>query len=151
MIKKLKNVLAAVLLAGAFVTPLAVPAMVSAQENDIQKGLCTGAELQFTETGCDQTTGSAGALDKLIKDIINIVSVVVGIVAVIMIIFGGLKYITSGGDSSNVSAAKNTIIYAIIGLIVVALAQFVVRFVLGKSNEAIGSGGGILPLITNLL
>lgn len=137
MIKKMKSVLAALLLTGAFAVPLAVPAVVSAQENPIQDGLCSGTELSFTGTGqCGEAQGSGETLDRLIVLIINIVSIVVGVVAVIMIIFGGLKYITSGGDSSNVSSAKNTIIYAIIGLVVVALAQFIVRFVLGKSLEA---------------
>jgi hypothetical protein len=49
-----------------------------------------------------------------------------------MIIFGGFKYITSGGESGNVTSAKNTIIYAVIGLVIVAFAQFIVQFVLGK-------------------
>jgi len=57
---------------------------------------------------------------------------VVGIVSVIMIIYGGFKYISSGGDSGNVQSAKNTIIYAVIGLVVVAMAQFIVQFVLNK-------------------
>jgi hypothetical protein len=47
-----------------------------------------------------------------------------------MILVGGLKYTTSGGDASSVSSAKNTIIYALVGLIVAAFAQFLVRFVL---------------------
>jgi cytochrome bd-type quinol oxidase subunit 2 len=72
-------------------------------------------------------------LTSLIKKIINIFSVIVGVIAVIMIIIGGLKYITSGGESSNVSGAKNTIIYAIVGLVVVALAQFIVHFVLANT------------------
>ncbi len=80
-------------------------------------------------------TGTS-SLQKLITNIINIFSVIVGVIAVIMIIVGGLKYITSGGESSNVSGAKNTIIYAIVGLIVVALAQFIVRFVLTNTNNA---------------
>jgi uncharacterized membrane protein YuzA (DUF378 family) len=67
---------------------------------------------------------------------VNIFSLIVGIVAVIMIIVGGLKYITSGGDSNNVSSAKSTIIYAIIGLVVVALAQFIVQFVLNKVTSS---------------
>jgi hypothetical protein len=46
-----------------------------------------------------------------------------------------LKYITSGGDSGNITGAKNTILYAIIGLVVVALAQIVVRFVLAKASN----------------
>jgi hypothetical protein len=52
-----------------------------------------------------------------------------------MIIIGGLKYITSSGDSNNITSAKNTILYAIIGLVVVALAQFIVKFVLGKATN----------------
>ena len=59
-------------------------------------------------------------------------SAIVGIIAVVMIIVGGIKYITSGGDSGNVTAAKNTILYAVIGLVVVALAQIIVKFVLGR-------------------
>jgi hypothetical protein len=51
-----------------------------------------------------------------------------------MIIWGGFKYITSGGDSNNVSGAKNTIIYAIIGLVIVALAQLIVHFVISQST-----------------
>jgi hypothetical protein len=60
-----------------------------------------------------------------------------------MIIIGGLKYITSGGDSSNVTGAKNTILYAVVGLVVVAMAQFIVRFVLTKVNST-GTTGGAL-------
>lgn len=67
----------------------------------------------------------------LVEDIINIFSIVVGVISVIMIIIGGLKYITSAGDSNNVTSAKNTILYAIIGLVVVAFAQIIVLFVLG--------------------
>jgi cytochrome bd-type quinol oxidase subunit 2 len=144
MIKKIKEVLIALVVSGAFLVPVAVPVMVSAQAGtspQIQDGLCSGAELQFdtTATGCQSSAGASTKLNDLIKTIINIVSIVVGVVAVIMIVFGGLRYITSGGESSNVSSAKNTIIYAIVGLVVVALAQFIVRFVLDKSIN--GSAG----------
>jgi Type IV secretion system pilin len=103
--------------------------------------LCSGAKnLQISSETTDNSecTGEGdddptGKVNELITQIINIFSVVVGIVAVIMIIYGGFKYITSGGDSGNVTGAKNTILYAIIGLIIVALAQFIVRFVLSKA------------------
>ena len=49
-----------------------------------------------------------------------------------MIMVGGLKYMTSQGDSANVASAKNTILYAVIGLVVVALAQVIVKFVLDR-------------------
>jgi hypothetical protein len=142
MFKKSKSVLTALLVAGAFLVPVAVPAYASAQGSpEIENGLCGGANLQFTSSGCPAGE-STERLNGLIRTIINIISIVVGVVAVIMIIFGGLKYITSGGESSNVSSAKNTIIYAIIGLVVVALAQFIVRFVLDRSINA--SDGTVL-------
>ena len=66
----------------------------------------------------------------LVKKIINIFSIVVGAVSVIMIIIGGFRYVISGGDSSGVSNAKNTILYAIVGLVIVLFAQVIIRFVL---------------------
>jgi len=53
-----------------------------------------------------------------------------------MLIFGGFRYVTSGGKQESVTSAKNTIIYAIIGLVIVALAQIIVQFVLNKTSQA---------------
>lgn len=78
----------------------------------------------------------------LVSDVINIISLVVGIIAVIMIIIGGLKYIMSAGDPSNITAAKNTILYAIIGLVIVAFAQMIVLFVLTETTDEDSSSGG---------
>lgn len=66
----------------------------------------------------------------LVRRIINIFSVVVGAVSVIMIIIGGFRYIISGGDSAGVSSAKNTILYAVVGLVIVLFAQVIIRFIL---------------------
>lgn len=134
MIKTIKNYLMASLLASFLVVPVLVPAVVGAQS--IEDGLCAGANLNVSRAdNCDATDGEAeGKVNNLIRLIINIFSLVVGVVAVIMIIIGGLKYITSSGDSNNITSAKNTILYAIIGLIVVALAQFIVKFVLSKAT-----------------
>jgi len=57
---------------------------------------------------------------------------VVGAAAVIMIIVGGFKYITSSGDSTSVESAKNTILFAVIGLVIALVAQSIVIFVLRK-------------------
>ncbi|MBA3757246.1 TrbC/VirB2 family protein [Candidatus Saccharibacteria bacterium] len=111
----------------------AVPAY--AQENDIIGGLCTGAELEFSENPTRDCSSSGDATEKindLIRSVINLLSAIVGVIAVIMIIVGGLRYITSGGNDTSVTSAKNTILYAIIGLIIVALAQVLVRFTLSK-------------------
>ncbi len=119
---------------------LMVPALVAvpASAQDVEQGICNGANLNFSgvpSDASDCTPGSSGAgteVDSIVTDVINIISLVVGVVSVIMIIIGGLRYITSNGDSGNVTNAKNTILYAIIGLVVVALAQLVVRFVIER-------------------
>lgn len=136
MISKIKNLVFAAALLFAVATPVALTAGVSAQ-NPITDGVTCGTELKVQANGCStsQTTGVTG-LQGILTQAVNIFSIIVGVIAVIMIIVGGLKYITSGGDSSNVSGAKNTIIYAIVGLIIVALAQFIVRFVLGTASKA---------------
>jgi hypothetical protein len=104
---------------------------------DIRNNLCGGVDLNASpDTKCATNVDKAGASDAntLIKNIINIFSLVVGIVAVLMIIVGGFRYITSGGNDGNVGTAKNTILYAVIGLVIVALAQIIVRFVLNKTK-----------------
>lgn len=120
-----------------------LPAAVQAETPNIQASACQGAELSFPS---GQVNGNACAfsgnrpetkLNQMVATIVNLFSVVVGVVAVLMIIVGGFRYITSGGDSGNVSTAKNTILYAIVGLVIVALAQFIVKFVLAKAT---GSG-----------
>ncbi len=137
MLRTIKNNLLALALLIVPAAPLAVVGVaVAADAPSIQGNLCQGAELQSgvgNEATCGTTTADAGGnVNSLIADVINIFSLVVGVVSVIMIIIGGFRYITSGGDSSNVSNAKNTILYAIIGLVIVALAQFIVRFVLSR-------------------
>lgn len=112
-----------------------VPAVVHA---DIQGSLCKGADLTTADLGssaeCDDDGEATAKVDSIIKLVIDMFSLVVGVISVIMIIIGGLKYITSGGEAGNITGAKNTILYAIIGLVVVALAQVVVKFVLGKTT-----------------
>lgn len=134
MFKNIRNTIVGLLSAATLLAvPLAVPALASASTS-FQNTVCGGANnLQVGGSeSCATTSNGTTKINSIIKTVINIFSAIVGIVAVIMIVFGGLKYITSGGDSNNISSAKSTIIYAIIGLIVVALAQFIVQFVLNK-------------------
>jgi hypothetical protein len=135
MIQVIKKALMSLSVLSLLLVPALVPATVGAQE--IQDSLNCGANLDVDSvtdgSGCELEGDDAGTkLNDIVKLVINIFSVVVAIVAVIMIIIGGLKYIMSGGDSGNITGAKNTILYAIIGLVIVALAQFIVRFVLEK-------------------
>lgn len=118
---------------------LAAPVFATNAQQEINNGLCAGSNLQFTDNpgqcnvaGSDATT----KINNIVKTIVNLLSAVVGIIAVIMIIVGGFRYITSGGNDTSVTAAKNTILYAIIGLVVVALAQIIVRFTLSKLTNS---------------
>jgi len=101
---------------------------------DAKGDVCAGVGLTAGQNGCTPAAGSP-SVDSIASTVINAFSVVVGIIAVIMIIIGGLKYITSTGDSNNTNSAKNTILYAIIGLVVVALAQIIVREVLYRLSK----------------
>lgn len=138
MIKSLRKLIATSVatLALSIIPMVAAPALAHAA--DINTCLSQGTGLTVSDgSTCQAASGQADATNKvngIITTVINIFSLIVGIVAVIMIVFGGFKYITSGGDSGNISGAKNTILYAIIGLVVVAFAQFIVQFVLNKVN-----------------
>ena len=141
MSKKIKNLMVVIAAMFALSAPALVPVAAHAApaDNAINDGLCEGLNTATggtTDSCTDAPDEGTGSLQGIIKTIINIFSLVVGFVSVIMIILGGFKYITSGGESSNVSGAKNTIMYAIIGLIIVALAQVIVRFVLTQATQA---------------
>ena len=106
-----------------------------------------GAPVASAAEGCDPTNLNAASgancaqgnntptslfeNDGVFKNIVNIMLFIIGAVAVIMLIIGGIKYVTSGGAQDQVTGAKNTIMYAIIGIIVALLAFAVVNFVIG--------------------
>ena len=145
MIQKLKCKILTIGALLALMLSLTAPVTVSAAS--IQNSVCSGANtlgisepLVDPDEQCEKLEGTGtGKANALIEKIINIFSIIVGIVAVIMIIYGGFKYITSGGNQESVKTAKTTIIYALIGLVIVALAQIIVQFVLREatSNTAV--------------
>lgn len=65
-----------------------------------------------------------------IADILNTVYFVAGIVAVVTIVIGGVRYTVSGGDPAGVKAAKDTVLYAVVGLVVVIMAAAITNFVI---------------------
>lgn len=139
MFKKIKSYTLALTMMFSFGAVTLAPATVFAA-NTIQQSLCEGTNSALSGTpgdvSCGGTTDGKASLANVASKVVNYLSIIVGIIAVIMIIVGGFRYIVSGGESSNVSGAKNTLIYAIVGLIIVALAQFIVRFVLNNANTA---------------
>lgn len=76
--------------------------------------------------------GGSGQITNAVRAGVNILSLVAGIAAVIMIIISGLKFITAQGDASGVASARTSLIYALVGLVVAALAQVIVHFVLSR-------------------
>lgn len=100
---------------------------------DIQNAACQGVNLSTTNSDCTPDD-SQGNFNTLMTRIINIFSIVVGAISVIMVIIGGFRYIISNGDSNGVTGAKNTILYALVGLVVVLFAQIIVRFVLSNAT-----------------
>lgn len=73
----------------------------------------------------------------MFKRITDVMLFIVGAISVIMLIIGGIRYVVSGGDQGAVQSAKNTILYAIVGVIVTILAYAVVNFVISQfaSNQ----------------
>ncbi len=80
----------------------------------------------------------SGSLVGAITTIVNIMLMIVGVIAAVMLVLGGVRYIISQGDEDQTEQAKNTILYALIGLIVIGLSAVVVNFVLGA---VAGQGG----------
>ena len=68
----------------------------------------------------------------MIGNVVNILMFILGAVSTIMIIVGGLKYVTSNGDSNSIQSAKTTILYSVVGLVVAISASAIVSFVLGQ-------------------
>jgi len=133
--RKIKYILASLGLAFAFVGFIGGATVLAA---DIQGSLCQGANLEVgTDGTCEPASKKKKKVNDLVTDIINIFSWVVGVICVIMIIFGGFRYVTSGGASDKVTSAKNTIMYALIGLVIVALSQIIVKFVLSKVTTSV--------------
>lgn len=83
---------------------------------------------------CGHEKGSEQELMNRIRNILNTIYLWIGIIATIVIIIGGIKYIISVGDAAKVNSAKNTIFYAIIGLIVTLAAFAITNVVIGAIN-----------------
>ena len=93
---------------------------------------------------CDLTSGAQGGADcaqgsstpsqllPQIRNLTNLLLLAIGVVSVVMIIIGGIRYAVSGGDEKGVSSAKDTILFAVSGLVVAVLSFAIVNFVLGR-------------------
>lgn len=124
--KKLTGFVAVFVLALAALFVPVVPA--NAQSDCSNMNLQSGIDCA---KGANTPTELFGGDGAIFTTIINTLLFIVGLLSVIMLIWGGIRYATSAGNSSSVTAAKNTIMYAIIGLVVAILAYAIVNWVLG--------------------
>ena len=105
--------------------------------NAVIASVAVGRALAATDTiegGAQTAQGNTSdiPLTTQIANITNTMLFAIGVVAVIMLIVGGFRYIFSGGNSQSVNAAKDTILYAVIGIVVAILAYAIVNFILGQ-------------------
>lgn len=121
----------ALALALGFAAPLFGATPVNAQAactNDASGGLAGGANCAKGEDQQADLFGPSG----IFKTITDVLLFIIGAISVIMLIIGGIRYTVSNGDSAAVTSAKNTILYAVIGIVVAILAYALVNFVVSS-------------------
>lgn len=124
--KNIINILAVLVI---LMNPIIISPSIVFADNKTE--VCNGIKIAGGDD-CDTPDQSEEKVNNVIKAVVDTFSAVIGIVAVIMIMIAGFKYITASGDTNNITSAKSTITYALVGLIIVALAQVIVRFVINK-------------------
>lgn len=108
---------------------LTAPSAVSAADCDTDSlSIAGGADCSKTAEQSSDLFGSSE--DSIFKKVSRVLLFIIGAIAVIMLIFGGVRYVVSGGNDSQVKAAKDTILYAIVGILVALLAYAAVNFVI---------------------
>jgi len=93
---------------------------------------------QQVSTGIDETSGAScddSQVNGTIRTAVTILSLAIGATSIIVIMISAFKYIVSGGEQNKVANAKSSLIYAMIGLAVAAMAEFLVHFVLYQANH----------------
>jgi len=102
----------------------------------VMSAVPAGAIKVFEDCPAGSTSSVCAAKDETIntpvQTLINTLLMAIGIIAVIMIIVGGIRYTLSNGDASQIKSAKDTILYAVVGLVVAMLAYAIVNFVVGQ-------------------
>lgn len=125
--KKL-TIISAIFVSSGLAFGLASPAQ-AAIFSGAKDEACRGANLSGSNSNCN-TNAASDRISSTLQKIINILTIIVGIAAVISIIINGLRFITANGDANSITSARNGVIYSLIGLVIVALAQVIVRFII---------------------
>ena len=136
MKKKIANLIAAIIVT-ILGTLLVLPTPTYADD------LCSSPTVPQSVKDANGCT-SSGNVEHVVGNIISAIIGILGIVAVVFIVIGGIQYMTSAGDSAKTKKAKDTILYACIGLAVAALAfaitQFAINAINGSTTPSCTSG-----------
>lgn len=132
----IRRILLTVLIFGCYL--LASP--LSAQAKDIlgSSAECgsasagTGSSAICTDDATAQANPNDNPVIDRLQDITKIVAFVAGAAAIILILVGSLQYITADGDSNKIKGARDTVIYALVGLVIIVLSAIIVEFALNK-------------------
>ena len=101
------------------------------------------AQAEEVKRGVDTLSGgNTASAESTLETIVNTFLFIIGALSVVMIVYGGFRYVTSAGESSAVSAAKNTILYAVVGLVIALCAYAISDFVIDIFS---GEGGIAAP------
>lgn len=95
-------------------------------------GNACGGLSAISTTGC---TKGGNSITGIAHTVVEILAVVVGVISIIMILFSGIRFILAGGDANAITSARQTLIYAIVGLVVAVLAQLIASEVLTTANK----------------
>jgi hypothetical protein len=100
-----------------------------------KEAACNGSGGSWSAHGSETGTCSSSdsrTVNSTLRQVMNILFYVSGSIAILMIIIGGVRYVVSAGDQSAVTGAKNTVMYSMIGLVVIVISAALVSFVLNN-------------------
>jgi len=132
----MKKLLMTLVVMASVTLPLAIPTVSHAAFNPFgtacntdtkDSAVCTEVKNATDE---NPLTGTSGVIIRAAR----LIAYITGIASVIMLIFSGIKYQTSNGDSNSVNSAKNTMLYAVVGLVVSAMAQGIIGLVINRQK-----------------
>jgi|GEM_PF-99135 len=133
-IKYIKLLIIGLILIPMFLFSASIVNNTNVSAADPATGLQKGADKATENTGTPKELFKGN--DSVLKNIANTLLYIIGAVSVLMLIYGGIRYTISGGDEKAITAAKNTILYSVIGLVVAIAAYAIVNWVIGVFSVA---------------
>jgi hypothetical protein len=138
--QSLRNLLGFVAVA-AVAAVLLMPAMPVAASSTAQEAACNGSGGTWVPATGSCISPDGRTVTGTLQQVINILIFIVGAIAVVMVVIGAIRYTVSQGDQAAVSSAKNTILYAVIGIVLAFAAYGIVNFVTQQFENPAGQPG----------